>query len=168
MPVKNKILFAVFLTLLSVSSFAQNYSYVYIQGDKDIPFYVKLEGEMLPRYGKNYCIIPRLEEGFIHIELMFQQHSYPAADFTIKVPANGFRGFLLTHKDSSFSLYDLHQNFYLPEDNTEDQDHAPDFSAASIVTPTNPGIPAETPNKGNTPNFINKLKLDHQADSTKH
>ena len=37
------------LTLVAVNADAQKWSYVYIQGDKEIPFYVKLEGEMQPR-----------------------------------------------------------------------------------------------------------------------
>jgi hypothetical protein len=107
------------------AGFAQFYSYVYIQGDKSIPFYVKLEGEMMPRYGKNYCIIPRLETGLIQIEILFQQNTYPPHAFTIKVPENGCRGFLLTRQGENFALFDLHQGFYLQADNDPSADHMP-------------------------------------------
>ena len=92
---------------------AQGWSYIYIQGDKQVPFYVKLEGEMLPRYSKNYCIIPQLEAGTVNIEILFQQNVYPAQRFQIKVPEDGYRGFLLTRKDAGFALYDLQQHTYL-------------------------------------------------------
>ena len=92
---------------------AQPFSYIYIQGDKGTPFYVKMEGKMLPRYGKNYCIIPELNPGPIHIEILFQQNAMPSRKFTIEVPENGYRGFLLTAKDGSYELYDLQKNITL-------------------------------------------------------
>jgi hypothetical protein len=129
------------LILTAVAAQAQSYSYVYIQGDKQIPFYVKLEGDMLPRYGKNYCIIPRLEPGVINIDILFQQNAYPAQHFVIKVPENGSRGFYLTQKSGTFSLYDLQQQFYLPAGNTEADDHAPEKNevvAAPVETAARP------------------------------
>ena len=71
---------------------AQPYTYVYIQGDKQTPFYEKQEGEMLPRFGKNYFIISELNPGVMNIELLFQQNLYPPQKFAINVPENGFRG----------------------------------------------------------------------------
>lgn len=94
---------------------AQPFSYVYIQGDKETPFYVKLEGKMMPRYGKNYCILSELSGGPIHIEILFQQNVFPAQKFTINVPENGYRGFLLTKQGGSFALYDIQQKKYLPQ-----------------------------------------------------
>jgi hypothetical protein len=105
---------------------AQGWSYIYIQGDKQTPFYVKLEGEMLPRYSKNYYIIPQLAAGPVHLQVLFQQNEYPAQNFTVLVPDNGYRGFLLTQKDNTFALYDIQQRFYLmPGDNSED--HLPEM-----------------------------------------
>ena len=92
---------------------AQPFSYVYIQGDKTTPFYVKMEGKMMPRYGKNYCILSELGPGPIHIEIMFQQNVFPPQKFTIQVPENGYRGFLLNKQDKGFALYDLQQKKYL-------------------------------------------------------
>jgi hypothetical protein len=107
------------LLLLSLAAWhngiAQPFSYVYIQGDKITPFYVKMQGQMLPRYGKNYCIISELNPGPIHIEVLFQQHVYPPQEFTINVPYNGSRGFLLTRQEHGFVLYDLQQKKYLPQ-----------------------------------------------------
>jgi len=93
--------------LAGFKAVAQPFSYVYIQGDKITPFYVKMDGQMLPRYGKNYSIISELEPGPIHIEILFQQRVYPSQQFTIDVPENGYRGFLLMRQADSFALYDL-------------------------------------------------------------
>ncbi len=112
------------------SSVAQDYSYVYIQGDKSIPFYVKLEGEMLPRYGKNYAIISRLEPGIISLEILFQQNTYPPHTFRINVPENSNRSFLLTKRTEGFSLFDLQQGFYLQAGNDPADDQLPSGGAA--------------------------------------
>ena len=98
---------------LCTTSVAQPFSYVYIQGDKETPFYVKLEGKMMPRYGKNYCRLSELSPGTIHIEILFQQRVYPSQKFTINVPENGYRGFLLNKQGNVFALYDLQQKKYL-------------------------------------------------------
>ncbi len=108
--------YSIFLCLIATIPFvakAQNWSYIYIQGDKQIPFYVKLEGAMMPRYSKNYCIIPQLEAGRVHVTILFQQNQYQQQEFTILVPDNSYRGFLLTRKDNGFALYDVQQHFYL-------------------------------------------------------
>lgn len=96
-----------------INAGAQPFSYIYIQGDKETPFYVKLEGKMMPRYGKNYYILSELSAGVAHIEILFQQHTFPSQQFTINVPANGYRGLMLVKKESGFVLYDLMQKKYL-------------------------------------------------------
>ena len=125
---------------------AQPYSYVYIQGDKQTPFYVKQEGEMLPRFGKNYFIISELNPGVMNIELLFQQNLYPPQKFAINVPENGFRGFLLTMKNGYFSLYDVHRNFYIKADNKPADDNYLEHTAGVPSVPIddiNP-TPADT------------------------
>jgi hypothetical protein len=92
---------------------AQPFSYVYIQGDKITPFYVKMDGQMMPRYGKNYCILSELAPGPIHIEILFQQKVFPSQEFTINVPENGSRGFLLSRQGDGFGLYDIRQKKYI-------------------------------------------------------
>ncbi len=96
-----------FCLLLSLNVGAHPFSYVYIQGDKSVPFYVKLNGQMQPRYGQYHCIIPELDSGVIHLEILFQQRVYPSQKFAVAVPGNGQRGFLLNKKGNSFVLYDL-------------------------------------------------------------
>jgi len=114
---------------------------MYIQGDKQTPFYVKLEGAMQERYGKNYCIMSQLAPGPAHLEILFQQNAYPAQQFTIQVPEGGARGFLLMQRNGAFSLYDLQQQFYIPAGNKEEDDHLP--LNGTIAVSTNELIPAE-------------------------
>jgi hypothetical protein len=112
--ISRRIFFITCLAVICSAGVARPFSYVYIQGDKTIPFYVKREGQMLPRYGKDYCIISELNAGPIHIEVLFQQHTYPPQKFTIQVPEGGYRGFLLTKQGDAFVLYDLLEKKYLP------------------------------------------------------
>jgi hypothetical protein len=114
-----------FLTFLSPALGKETFSYLYIQGDKQTPFYVKLEGEMQPRFGKNYCIVPQLAAGPTNIEILFQQNAFPPQKFTVLIPEAGSRGFLLVKKEEGFSLYDLQQGFYLPAGNSASDDHVP-------------------------------------------
>lgn len=136
--------YLLFLALLLHSaavSAKEAFSYLYIQGDKQTPFYVKLEDAMQPRYGKNYCIIPQLAAGPAHIEILFQQNAFPAQKFTVLIPEQGSRGFLLVKKDDGFSLYDLQQGFYLPAGNTEADDKLPTGSAPFLAN----AAPVERP-----------------------
>lgn len=128
------------MLLMAEQSLAGGFSYVYIQGDKSTPFYVKLEDQMLPRYGKNYNLIPQLAPGTINIEILFQQNAYPAQKFTIIVPENGFRGFLLLKKNGVYSLYDIHQQFYLHAGNKAADDQAPAANTAAAYVNTTPNI----------------------------
>jgi hypothetical protein len=93
---------------------AQPFSFLYFQGDKQLPFYVKLEGVMMPRYGGNHCILSELSAGTAHVEILFEQNKFPAQKFTVNVPENGFRGFMLHRGIDGFTLYDLQQKKYLP------------------------------------------------------
>jgi len=160
---------------LSQGAVAQSFSYVYIQGDKQLPFYVKLEDQMQPRYGKNYCIISQLAPGPINIEVLFQQNMYPPQKFTIKVPDNSYREFLLTRKGDAFSLYDIRQQFYLPAGNSAEDDHMPLIDSAITTHATStprgteeiqqPIVPIKkSKNKkqqvDNTPQFMNDIELN--------
>ena len=171
------------LVFIAVSANAQRWSYVYIQGDKQIPFYVKLEGEMLPRFSKNYYIIPELGPGPIDLQILFQQNEYPPLSFKVLVPESGFRGFLLTRKDNAFALYDIHQRFYLMPGEAG-EDHLPDILpvTASIGDTPPPAVAKAQPKKSASrkaepkpkkaetkePEFIENIELsnDHTAEGT--
>lgn len=130
----------VLLLLTGLTALAQDFSYIYIQGDKKTPIYVKVEGAMAPRYGKNYAIIPQLAPGPTHVTILFQQNAYPAQNFTIMVPERSSRSFLLTQTEGQFSLYDMDQRFFLRAGNTLEEDNPKGAPVALSTTP-----PAATP-----------------------
>ena len=146
-------LFTLIFLLLAGNAFGEGFSYLYIQGDKVTPIYVKVEDKMLPRYGKNYAIIPQLAAGETHISILFQLNAFPEQHFTLLAPDGGSRSFLLINKDGNFSLYDLQQKFYIPAGNGVEEDHLDgdeflvkniDVPAANIETPR---AKVETPAK---------------------
>ncbi|MBS1644230.1 MAG: DUF4476 domain-containing protein [Bacteroidetes bacterium] len=139
-----RLLAVLMLAGLMAKNPASAFSYLYIQGDKQTPIYVKLEGGMQPRYGKNYCIIPQMAPGPAHIEILFQQNAYPAQKFTVLMPESGSRGFLLTHQADTWMLYDLQQGFYLPAGNTEAEDRLPQVLAATSNTTQHNGLNIDT------------------------
>ncbi len=124
---------------------ARNYAYVYIEGDKQTPFYVKIEGQMMPRLGKNYAILPNLDAGVMNMEILFQQSKYPSQKFAIQVPEGGNRGFLLQKvNDRQFALYDLQQGFYVVSGNKAEDDRLPEENNSIPVRATETR-PAEEP-----------------------
>jgi hypothetical protein len=149
---------ALFPLAVGVSA-KETLSYLYIQGDKQTPFYVKLEDAMQPRYGKNYCIIPQLAGGPTKIEILFQQNVFPAQQFNVLIPVSGSRGFLLVKRDAGFALYDLQQNFYLPAGNDVSEDHLPASTpalAANLTEQPVQTIPERTPEEKPAPKQIVK------------
>lgn len=173
-----KYLLSVLLVLLSAPfSSGNSYSYVYIEGDKQTPFYVKMEGQMLPRLGRNYCIIPNLDAGVTNIEILFQQNTYPAQKFAINIPSAGRRGFVLQKvNDRQFALYDLQQGNYIVSGNKPEEDKLPaavdaspvttaDVNGTPVTAATNPDeIPAFTPEKKTKKKKV-KTDKEQQADS---
>lgn len=113
------------LMLLAAPVQAQGFSYIYIQGDKKTPIYTRVEGVMMPRYGKNYALLSRLAPGPLAVEVLFQQNEFPPLTFNIMVPESGKRAFVLNNKGGEFSLYDVEQNFYLKAGNDISEDHLP-------------------------------------------
>lgn len=163
MRATSKILLLAFLLLAPFVLVAKGgFSYVYIQGDKNVPFYVKFEDQMLPRYGKNYSIIPQLAPGVINVQILFQQNIYPPQKFAISVPENGFRGFLLMRKNNAFTLYDIQQQFYLQEGNRPEDDQAPTEANAFVYTSAKGAEVLENttePLGENTPKFLSNVEL---------
>jgi len=164
---KKSILFVCLLLIFTVNALmAKDYAYIYIEGDKQTPFYVKLEGQMMPRLGKNYCILPNLDAGVTNLEILFQQNLFPPQKFIIKVPEGGSRGFLLKKiNDQQFALYDLQQGFSLVSGNTINDDRLLPVSNVASTVPVNmpQASPAET-----LPAFVApaKSKSKSKADET--
>ena len=172
----------------SFRSSAESFSYIYIEGD-GVPFYVKFEGDMQPRYGKNYCIIPKLIAGPVHVQILFQQNIFPPQEYIIRVPDSGSRSFRLTKTAGAYSLYDIQQHFYLPPGNKESDDNlpavipvtaaqndtgrtGPSFKKAFAFLDKKPAFlqrkpdavtPVDTPDNG--PHFIPGITLGAPADA---
>lgn len=121
-----KWLLAVFALLsATLTSIAQynDYAYVYIEGDKETPFYVKMEGKMMPRLAQHYAVLANLDAGVTNIEILFQQNKYAPVKFAIKVPKNGARGMVLRRVDDNFVLYDLQTGKYIFSGNKPAEDN---------------------------------------------
>ncbi|HTO17451.1 MAG TPA: DUF4476 domain-containing protein [Edaphocola sp.] len=113
------------ICLLSLYGFAQDYNdaVVYIQSDKETPIYVKMEGQMMPRYSKNYSILHNLAAGPLNIEVQFQQNKYPSQKFILNIQPSAQRSFVLNRvSETKFSLYDLNYEFYLQSGNKLEDD----------------------------------------------
>lgn len=135
------------LPFLGAKAMAGNYAYVYIEGDKQTPFYVKVEGKMMPRLGKNYCILSGLDAGITQIEVLFQQNKYPPQKFSIRVPVGGSRGFALQKMNGeTFALYDLVQGSTLMAGNRPEDDRLPETVIARAV-PAEPVVTKRSPEK---------------------
>ncbi|WP_190277326.1 DUF4476 domain-containing protein [Taibaiella lutea] len=134
---KKHILSILLLLAFSVNTLmAKDYAYIYIEGDKQTPFYVKLEGQMMPRLGKNYCILPNLDAGVTNIEILFQQNLFPPQKFVVKIPEGGSRGFLLKKiNDRQFALYDMQQGFSLVSGNDINDDRLLPVNTAAVNVP---------------------------------
>lgn len=152
--------------------YAQGFSYIYIQGDKQTPFYIKLEDQMMPRYGKNYSILPQLAAGPVKIQVLFQQNKYLPQSYTITVPENSFRGFLLVKKEDVFTLYDIHQQFYIyPGNKAEDDKYNAEKVPVYTMTDADKNIEAQLKNdippldnSDKQPRFIESIELSHEKD----
>lgn len=151
-----KILF--FLLATGFASHAQSgYSYFYFEGDQQTPFYVKVEGKMQPRLGKNHFIIPNLDAGYTHFQILFQKNEFPPQDFLLEVPKGGSRSFVLHQvNERQFALYDLQQKRYIIAGNKQEDDHATaSVPAATLersvrVTDTDLDIPVFAPDEKKT------------------
>ncbi len=95
------------------SVFAQKHAYISIQGDKSMPFYVKLNGIMTSRYFKNHIVISKLDKGSYDLEILFEKSELPPLYFRIDVPEGGHRGFLLCRNNNAYTLYDLESKAWL-------------------------------------------------------
>lgn len=110
------------LMLLSTGWYSAAQSALYFQGDKETGIYVKVEGKMMERLSRNFVIVPGLEAGIAHFEVLFEQNAYPAQHYQIQIPEDGIRGFILTKVDDrNFALFDIQSNGYIANNNEKDE-----------------------------------------------
>lgn len=155
--------------LLAQTAFAGNYSYVYIEGDKQTPFYVKMEGQMVPRLGKNYCIIPNLASGVTYLEILFQQNAYPAQKFAVNIPEGGSRGFVLQKvNDRQFALYDMQQGNYIVSGNKPEDDRIPETVQQPAATHTDDPVAAVNATNAGTEEALPAFGQEKKNKKTKN
>lgn len=138
---KKAILIWLCLLLCGLDSFSQdlNDAVVYIQSDKETPIYVKVEGQMMERYSKNYVVLGNLASGPLNLEILFQQNKYPNQKFVLNIPPSSQRSLVLKKIDQNkFALYDLNYGIYLNNGNRlEDDISGSDNDYQNTVLATN-------------------------------
>src|SRR5690625_1288873 len=124
MYLHRKIIIFLFLGFVAFfkESIAQNPTF-YIEGDQETPIYVKVEGTMVDRLGKNYAIISNLAAGYTNFEILFELNKYPSQKFTLLVPESDSRGFILTQVEpGTFALFDMDQKRFILAGNSKEDD----------------------------------------------
>ncbi len=106
---KLKLLYLFCCLLVSSGLAAQDASYfVYIQHEKQQPFYVKLEGKMLSSSVKGYVILPKLPQGKVPVTIGFPKSEAPEQSYVLRLTGQRDYGFLLKNTgDNDYALYDL-------------------------------------------------------------
>lgn len=157
--IKKTILIWLCLTLCGLGAFSQdlNDAVVYIQSDKETPIYVKVEGQMMERYSKNYVVLGNLASGPLNLEILFQQNKYPNQKFVLNILPSSQRSLVLKKIDQNkFALYDLNYGIYLNngnrlEDDISGSDNDYQNTVLAAHTPSNEEtvkeMPAEKPKK---------------------
>jgi hypothetical protein len=81
--------------------------FIYIQHEKQQPFYVKYKGKILSSSDRGYIILAELPAGSLPIAIGFPKSDAPEQQFKIKVGKND-QGFLLKRTDEkTYALYNL-------------------------------------------------------------
>lgn len=99
-----------FCCLLAASGLsAQDPSYfVYIQHEKQQPFYVKVDGKLLSSSLKGYVILPKLHAGKVPVTVGFPKSEDPEQQFVIRLNGSRDYGYLLKNTgEKEYALYDL-------------------------------------------------------------
>lgn len=147
------------LLLCGFGAFSQdlNDAVVYIQSDKETPIYVKVEGQMMERYSKNYVVLGNLASGPLNLEILFQQNKYPNQKFVLNIPPSSQRSLVLKKMDQNkFALYDLNYGIYLNSGNRleddisgSDKEYQNTVLAANTAAPPNESavVSVEKPKK---------------------
>jgi hypothetical protein len=82
--------------------------FLYIQSDRDQPFYVRVAGQLLSSSTAGYLIVPGISSGELSLVIGFPKNEYPEQQFSVTLSSERDRGFLLKQTaDNHFTLYDL-------------------------------------------------------------
>lgn len=93
--------------LLSVATMAQQKHFLYIQGENQQPFYLKMEGVIYSSSASGHIIIPRLENGPVDMIVGFPRSQWPEQRFKVDIKSAD-KGLVLKNKAGiSWLLQDL-------------------------------------------------------------
>ncbi len=102
-----KIAFSFFFLIAGNVAWCQEGNYVYIDSDKGIPFYIKLQDKILSSSQSGHIILAGIKEKNPGISIGFPGNRYPEQRFTLPVN-NSDRGFHLRNTgDRDWELLDL-------------------------------------------------------------
>jgi hypothetical protein len=102
-----------FLLFAATRVAAQGKSLIFIQGDKELPFYVTVNGEMVSRFYKNHVVITKLKGGSYDLQILFEQNKHTPVHYSVSVSdSSTIRFYLCTH-NGGYALYDLEKKTYL-------------------------------------------------------
>lgn len=80
--------------LLSVALSAQQKHFLYIQGENQQPFYLKMEGAIFSSSASGHIILPHLENGAVELTIGFPRAQWPEQVFRVDMKSAD-RGFIL-------------------------------------------------------------------------
>lgn len=113
------ILLSTFLIFATSLLFAQNESYIYLEGIKGIFYKVKLNGVEQTAQSKRYYILTTAQEGHNNLEIEFIGDLYPPQNFIIDVlHANNYGYRLAKTNDEKFYLLDVINDGKIIESNS--------------------------------------------------
>lgn len=90
----------ILVMLLPVALLAQQKHFLYIQGENQQPFYLKMEGVIYSSSATGYIIVPRLEKGTVELTIGFPRAQWPEQAFTINVQSD--KGLVLKNNQDKF------------------------------------------------------------------
>ncbi len=93
--------------LLSLSSMAQQYHFVYIQADNQQPFYVKYGDKNYSSSAIGYIILPKLTDGAFTIQIGFPKNLYPEQTFNLSVANKDYGYALKNFNDKGWGLFNF-------------------------------------------------------------
>ncbi len=104
---KKRILFFLAITMVSLSSFAQQYHFVYIQADNQQPFYVKYGSKNYSSTSIGYLILPKLSDGTFSVQVGFPKNLYPEQTFNLSIAGKDLGYALKNFDDKGWGLFNF-------------------------------------------------------------
>ncbi|MFN5762078.1 MAG: hypothetical protein ACK44U_08370, partial [Sphingobacteriales bacterium] len=102
-----RILTLFILMLLPVTLSAQQKYFLYVQGENQQPFYVKMEGVIFSSSASGFILLPRLGNGVVDLIIGFPRAQWPEYSFSIEMNSAD-RGLILKNEQNKgWNLYDL-------------------------------------------------------------